>query len=642
MRKYIYPFIMVISLFALSNGRSALAQTGQSLRVIEVNTSTYPEITAVVDVANFGGAPVLDMTRQQFEIAEDDQSLPIINVEAINNTEQPISIALVLDLSGSAPLADVQTAANQFLDYLGPADQVSLIGFNSPVQINDLNPFKETDFTTNKELVRNTIEGLTIQPESAVYEAILKAILNTAAETATRRAVIVMTDGFDNASRSQIAGANDPRDTARDKQIPIFTVGIFSNDSTLGRDPDYLQLLARKSGGRYQEANASSELGALFQSVVDQLRLQYRLTFRTDRPADGQRHRLTFSIANNEDQATTEQEVRYPVTPNTSPKIKGVQVEIDGVLRDLSETLSGVVQVTPELSSDTGLTQVEYQIDGATVQVIDLAVDETGVWEWDTSTFEPGTYQLSIVVSDELGNTSSVTLDNLRIGSDESTTATSAETEREDTVATTAATTAQMPINLGIIIGSIIVVLAVVLFVLIIWAVWGRRKSSTATSASYSSYSGPATSSGGNEAQLERAGVAVKASEEPGADDTVADHGRSMQTVGNEATTILKRAKPGPVLALLIDQDDGDKTYSLRQKTTTIGRTNDNYVVLDDPNVSGRHVRIDMVDDTFQLHDLGATNPPKVNGLVVESHALQNDDVIEIGRTKLIFKRMAN
>jgi hypothetical protein len=202
------------------------------------------------------------------------------------------------------------------------------------------------------------------------------------------------------------------------------------------------------------------------------------------------------------------------------------------------------------------------------------------------------------------------------------------------------AVAAQASINLGMIIGIIVVILAIIILVLILYALRGRPQASTAISDNYSN--------GLEVHQVESLGIAVIASDEPKGDDTIPrggplEGGQSIQMVGNnEKTTILQQSKPGPVLALLFDQDDSDKIYSLHQHTTTIGRTKDNQVVLDDPNVSGRHARIDLVNDTFQLHDLGATNPAKLNGQGIESYSLQNDDVIEIGQTKLIFKRVTN
>ncbi len=142
---------LLVFLLSLRLAGTLQAQDSPNFSLEKLNLANYPEIGAILAVANFGGAPILDMASQHFEVEEDGQTLPITSLEAITDAEEPISIALVLDLSESAPLSDVQAAARQFLNYLGPQDQVSLIGFNTPPQIDRIDPFKETDFTSNKD-----------------------------------------------------------------------------------------------------------------------------------------------------------------------------------------------------------------------------------------------------------------------------------------------------------------------------------------------------------------------------------------------------------------------------------------------------------------------------------------------------------
>jgi len=688
------------------------AQAGPTFNLIDLNLEAYPEIRAIVSVANFGGAPILDMGARQFEVEEDGRPLPIRRVEAVTNVEEPISIALVLDLSGSAPLPAVQAAAFQFLDHLGPRDQVSLIGFNTPVQISDIDPFKETDFTDNKDLIRTTIEGLTIQGQSAVYEAILKGILNTADETASRRAVLVMSDGFDTASRSQIADASRPRDAARDSRIPVFTVGIFSDDLSLGRDPDYLQILARESGGRYQEASNPDELGDLFQNVVDQLRLQYQLTFATEQPRDGQAHRLAFRTETVEGPVRIEETVRYP-DPISVPEIRGIQVGEGSLLQPLPDVLRGEVLLVPEIESAIPLAQVEYQVNGETVQVIDLQAGVSGnfnpaEWVWDTTELAEGTYQLAVIATDEAGSSSTFTLETVQVGPVEAAPAeevpveetpveeapaesgeqgeveaeTSEVTEPEapvgeaeaDPEATAPGTETEpaspsqsLSSNIRIIIGVVILVLVIVLIVLIYLAVRPSRHKEPIPSQGTSG--GPDFSSNSNFDSGKRTGVADSLggaggaaaenvasqpvtggpSSSPQGDDspTVTEEAEEGETTviprgesGDEEATVILGGQPvKPVLAVLIRQDGG-KTYELREEVVTIGRTNDNQIVLKENSVSRKHARIQQEGDTFRIYDLGATNSAKVNGRDAAGDVLADNDEITLGSVTLIFKRM--
>lgn len=70
----------------------------------------------------------------------------------------------------------------------------------------------------------------------------------------------------------------------------------------------------------------------------------------------------------------------------------------------------------------------------------------------------------------------------------------------------------------------------------------------------------------------------------------------------------------------------------------TIGRRQDNDVVIEDPAVSGHHAKIDSVGDRFVLIDLQSKNGTFVNEQLVNSHWLKHEDVINIGDYTFVFE----
>jgi ABC transport system ATP-binding/permease protein len=67
---------------------------------------------------------------------------------------------------------------------------------------------------------------------------------------------------------------------------------------------------------------------------------------------------------------------------------------------------------------------------------------------------------------------------------------------------------------------------------------------------------------------------------------------------------------------------------------TTIGRADDNNVILSDPTISRYHARLEWVSDVLQIIDLGSTNGTQVGGVKIEPnvpHDLKDGDVIQIG-----------
>jgi pSer/pThr/pTyr-binding forkhead associated (FHA) protein len=79
------------------------------------------------------------------------------------------------------------------------------------------------------------------------------------------------------------------------------------------------------------------------------------------------------------------------------------------------------------------------------------------------------------------------------------------------------------------------------------------------------------------------------------------------------------------------------KDYPFRRGSITIGRHKDNAIVLDNPEVSGYHARIDRKGPEFILTDLQSTNGTFVNREHVVSTRLTHGDKITIGDYTLLF-----
>jgi pSer/pThr/pTyr-binding forkhead associated (FHA) protein len=79
------------------------------------------------------------------------------------------------------------------------------------------------------------------------------------------------------------------------------------------------------------------------------------------------------------------------------------------------------------------------------------------------------------------------------------------------------------------------------------------------------------------------------------------------------------------------------KEYPFLKDSITIGRADDNIIVVDNLAVSSYHARIDKAGTDFILTDLQSTNGTFVNDSKVVSHKLAHGDNVVIGKHVLLF-----
>jgi pSer/pThr/pTyr-binding forkhead associated (FHA) protein len=90
-------------------------------------------------------------------------------------------------------------------------------------------------------------------------------------------------------------------------------------------------------------------------------------------------------------------------------------------------------------------------------------------------------------------------------------------------------------------------------------------------------------------------------------------------------------------MAKLIVSAEGEVVSQrfLEEGVLTIGRGEDNSLVLDDERVSRQHATITTVAQDEVLADLKSANGTFVNGSAIDTRILQHGDVIELGRFRL-------
>lgn len=100
-------------------------------------------------------------------------------------------------------------------------------------------------------------------------------------------------------------------------------------------------------------------------------------------------------------------------------------------------------------------------------------------------------------------------------------------------------------------------------------------------------------------------------------------------------------AEPPPThgrLVVLVS-DFAGKEFELHRPNMTIGRTDENDIIINHRSVSRAHARFtrDPVTDRYAITDLDATNTVRVNGQDCKNVQLRHDDIVDLGHVRMRF-----
>jgi Ca-activated chloride channel family protein len=216
-----------------------------------------------------------------------------------SDTTEPVSIAFMLDLSGSMRQLDKLVHAKEsirfFVDALEPEDQFALIGFA------DKQVVWITDFTRDRErfLLRLSVqEGY---GQTALHDAVAAAPGLVDEKLGGRKAIVLITDGVDNFSQldQQVA-----LDLARQVHVPIYAIGFMSVDpnhlpkDTVETNFKTLHTIAEETGGRVFAVHDPAELKEAINTIDDELRFQYMIGYYPSQSAsEGEFRRVQLEVS---------------------------------------------------------------------------------------------------------------------------------------------------------------------------------------------------------------------------------------------------------------------------------------------------------------------------------------------------------
>ena len=155
-------------------------------------------------------------------------------------------------------------------------DELFVVTFNEKVSLG-LPP--SIPFTNDLNQIRS---ALRISPDgmTALYDALAVGIEHLKTGTKDRKALVVLSDGADNASRRRL---DDVLQIAQRSSATIYTIGIY-DDQYSDRNPRVLRRIAELTGGRSYFPASSNDLERVWRDIAGEIRSQYTIGYHSSNP----------------------------------------------------------------------------------------------------------------------------------------------------------------------------------------------------------------------------------------------------------------------------------------------------------------------------------------------------------------------
>jgi VWFA-related protein len=236
-------------------------------------------VTIQASVRDTHGRVLRGLTPADFEIRDNGELRQILSLRS--DRQSPLSLALLVDMSGSMRVSAKVAMARQAFDSLlaqlrQGQDEAAVFTFDSALH-------ERQPFTTDLSKLKGTLTEFEPFGTTSLYDATAAAARRLASRTGAHKAIVVLTDGLDTSSAMTAAEVSG---LASSIDVPVFIVAtVPSVDERLMMETSdrpraeaaNLRDLSEWTGGKFVFASTLVETIATASRLVDELRQQYVL-----------------------------------------------------------------------------------------------------------------------------------------------------------------------------------------------------------------------------------------------------------------------------------------------------------------------------------------------------------------------------
>jgi VWFA-related protein len=232
-------------------------------------------VNLVFTVTDKRGQFIKNLKRSDFGLLDDGRP-PASVLSFTQQTNLPLRIGIMLDTSSSIRTRfkfEQDSALDFFLQVLRPEqDRAFVEGFDITTDLTQ-------DYSNNVDALNQGIRKLRPGGGTALFDSLYHTcqaqMLTLKQDVAVRKAIILVSDGEDNYSRSQLSDAIKMCQRAETIVYAIST----DTSPTHGKGSDVLQAIADATGGKLFEPVREEDVALGFKDIEEELRSQYSLEY---------------------------------------------------------------------------------------------------------------------------------------------------------------------------------------------------------------------------------------------------------------------------------------------------------------------------------------------------------------------------
>jgi Ca-activated chloride channel homolog len=224
-----------------------------------------------VSVKDRDGGWVSGLSKDNFRVDENGLAQ---DITVFADNDIPVTVGILVDDSRSMTpkRAEVLSAATTFIEESNPHDEIFVLNFNDTVK---RGLPKDVLFSDDIGQLRAALSRGFPEGRTALNDAIADGLQQLKQGKRDKKALVVISDGGDNASRRN---RREMLEIVEGSLATIYTIGLFDTGDQ-DRDPGILRKLARITGGVTYFPDDAEDLTAACRNIAKDIRTRYTLGY---------------------------------------------------------------------------------------------------------------------------------------------------------------------------------------------------------------------------------------------------------------------------------------------------------------------------------------------------------------------------